>query len=393
MSKTIAALAAIAVLVLPLRGLASPSQPAPDANAPQEAAPAAARSGAAPAPAPPASTTEAPATTDPHVVTLKPIAVTSPKPYIWTFQKGTSKVLVLGTVYPEPEGLTFVPVSINRAIAQSGAVIGPPWFHFDVQVGLFHLLSVWHAASGAEYLPDGKQLSDVLSQSDLQQWNALKAHYLPHGDKVERMRPMYAGWKLYDAVLKHSGVAVEASIPDLIKSDADKRGIQVIDAQFHWSIKDPTTAAHAFEPSQEADLACFQSILYGIQGVPDSARTLAAAWAVGDVATMKAYVSTHTLTRPCWASITQAAVAEQQGLNSEQEERKAWLAAFNTAATTNPVVFTTAPVQYIFKPARQIEWMMQEGYVLVEPDAGQTSAPTPTPGPAPASTVAEVSHR
>jgi hypothetical protein len=387
MSRIVTALAAISMLALPLQDLASPSQAPPDANAPQEAAPAAAASsGAAPAPLPPASTTETSATPDPNVVTLRPITVTVAKPYIWTFQKGDSKVLVLGTVYPEPEGLTFIPVSINRAIARSGAVIGPPWFHFDAQIGVFNLLSVWHAASGAKYLPDGKQLSDVLSPSDLQQWNTLKARYVPDGDKIERMRPMYAGWKLYDAVLKHSGVAVDASIPDLIKSDADKRGIQVVDAQFHWSIKDPTTAARAFEPSQEADLACFQSILYGIQGVPDSARTLAAAWAVGDVAAMKAYVSTHTLTRPCWAGVTQTAVAEQQGVNREQEERKAWLAAFNTAAARYPVVFTTAPVQDIFKPARQIEWMLQEGYEQVQPNAAQTAAPTL----APASSVAEM---
>ncbi len=99
---------------------------------------------------------------------------------------------------------------------------------------------------------------------------------------------------------------------------------------------------------------------------------------------MQAYVNTHTITRPCWSAVTQAAVAQQQGLDRDVEERKAWLAAFNTAAAKYPVVFTTASVQDIFKPARQIEWLMQEGYVLVQPDAAQTSAPTS----APASTIA-----
>ncbi len=358
MSKMIAALTAISVLTMPLQGFAAPNQSGSNAYVPQDAVP--------------ASTTVTPTAPASTVVTLAPVAVTVPKPYIWTFQKGNSKVLVLGTVYPEPQGLTFIPVSINRAIAQSGAVIGPPWFHFGANVNVFNILSVWHAASGVKYLPDGKHLSDVLSPSDLQQWNALQAQYRPNGGKVERMRPMYAGWKLYEAVLKHSGVAVDSSIGDLIKSDADKRGIKVIDAQFHWIVKDPTAAAHAFEPSPQADLACFQTILGGINGVPDSARTLAAAWAVGDVPTMKAYLSTHTLMPTCWSTLTSEAVAEQQGLNREQEERKAWLAAFNTAVAKYPVVFTTAPVQNIFKPARQIAWMMDEGYVVVEPDAHQT---------------------
>lgn len=363
MFRMIAALAAMSVLALPLQGVASPSQPDTEAHASQEAAPVA--------------FAQTPSTADARVADMSPIVVTVPKPHIWTFQKGSSRVLVLGTVYPEPEGLTYIPASIHRAIAQSGAVIGQPWFHFDAHVGLFTVLSVWHEASGAKYLPDGKRLSDVLSPSDLQQWNVLKAQYLPHDDKVEHMRPMYAGWKLYDAVLSHSGVAVEGSTDGLIKGDADKRGIPMIDAQFHWTIQDPKAAAHAFEPSQQADLACFQSILSGIHTVPDSARTLAAAWAVGDVATMQAYVSTHTLTRPCWANVTQEAVAGQQGLDRDLEMRKAWLAAFNTAAAKYPIVFTTATVQDIFKPARQIDWLMQEGYVLVPPDDAQTAASTP----------------
>ena len=361
MSRIVAALAAFSVLALPLQGHASPNQPASDTNTEQQAAPAA-------APVPPGG----------NAKNLPPITVSAPIPHIWTYQKGNSKVLVLGTVYPEPEGLTFVPISIHRAIAQSGAVIGLPWFHFEANVNLFNVLPIWHAASGAKYLPDGKQLSDVLSPSDLQHWNALKAQYLPHGDKVDRMRPMYAGWKLYEAVLKHSGVAVDSSILELIQHDAKQSDIPLVDAQFYWTIKDPKTAAHAFEPSQQADSACFQSILSGIDRVPDSARTLAAAWAIGDVATMQAYVSTHTLTRPCWSGVTQAAVAEQQGLDRDVEERKAWLAAFNGAAAKHPVVFTTASVQDIFKPARQVEWLMQEGYVLVQPDAAQTSALTPT---------------
>jgi uncharacterized protein YbaP (TraB family) len=360
MSRIVTAIAAFSVLALPLQGLASPSQPASDANAPQKAAAAAA--------------TVTPAG---NAKNLQPITVSAPIPHIWTYQRGNSKVLVLGTVYPEPEGLTFVPISIHRAIAQSGAVIGLPWFHFEANVNLFNVLPIWHAASGAKYLPDGKQLSDVLSPSDLQHWRAFKTQYLPHADKVDRMRPMFAAWQLYEAVLRHSGVAVDSSILQLIQHDARQSGVPMIDAQFYWTIKDPKTAAHAFEPSQQADSACFQSILSGIDGVPDSARTLAAAWAIGDVATMHAYVSTHTITRPCWSGVTQAAVAEQQGLDRDLEERKAWLAAFNTAAARYPVVFTTASVQDIFKPSRQIEWLMQDGYVLVQPDAAQTSAPTP----------------
>lgn len=372
MPKSLTAIAtALALLVLSVPGHAAPSQSTP--AAPTTPATTATVPAAAPAATP----------NDAQITDMSPITVSVPKPYIWTFQKGNSKVLVLGMVYPEPRGLTFVPVSIDRAIAQSGAIIGAPWFHFSANVNLFNILPIWHAASGAVYLPDGKHLADVLPPDDLRQWRALKAQYLPYNSKVERMRPMYAAWKLYEAVIKHSGVAVDSSTMDLIAHDAKKLGVPMIDAQFHWTVKDPKTAARAFEPSPQADLACFQSILHGISGMPEASRTLAAAWAVGDVPTMQTYLQTHTLTHPCWARVTDDAVAQQQGVDRLQGERAAWLAALHSATEKHPVVFTTASVETIVKPAWQVQWLLDDGYVMLPHDAQPAAATAAPAAPAP----------
>ncbi|MBS0193912.1 MAG: TraB/GumN family protein [Proteobacteria bacterium] len=317
---------------------------------------------------------------------MAPIVVTVPEPHIWTFQKGDRKVLVLGTVYPEPKGLTYVPASIHRAIAQSGAIIGPPWFDFKANVNLFNILPIWHAARGALYLPDGKHLADVLTPAQLQQWAVLKAQYRPGGD-VERMRPMYAGWKLYEAVIKHSGVAVDSSIGGLIKNDAAKYKLPTIDAIAHWTVKDPKTAARAFKPSDAADLACFQSILDGTPALTETSRTMARAWAAGDVAAMKDYLDSHQIMRACWATATNDAVARQQGVDSEAEQRKAWLAALTTAAAKYPVVFTSVPVQNIVHPSRQIAWLQQEGYVMVDTETASTAGASVAPSAIASATV------
>lgn len=363
-------------LALPLPALAS----AAPSTALGTAAPAAAAAATADTDTP--HGTNAAAASAKETITMAPIVVSVPRPHIWTFQKGNSKVLVLGTVYPEPEGISFIPGSIHHAIAQSGAIIGPPWFSLGVRISVFQVFSMWHATSGAMKLPDDKHLADVLSPTELQQWTALKARYLPFNFSVNRLRPMFAGWKLYEAVIKHSGVAGDAAVPDLIKSDAKKRGIPTIDATFHWTVKDPIAAAHAFVPSQEADMACFRSIIGGIEGVPESARTLAKAWAIGDVTTMQTYLSNHTITPPCWSSVIDDAVAIQQGLHREQEERKAWLAALHSATGKYPIVFTTAPVQFIFKPTAQIQWMLEDGYTMVPDDDTPQAAVVPAAGSA-----------
>lgn len=310
------------------------------------------------------------------MATLAPITVSAAntEPHIWTFQKGNSRILVLGTVAAEPKGLDFIPFSIDHAISESGAVIGPPGFDFGVHVNIFHILSIWHASNGVTYLPDDKQLADVLPPATLQQWNTLKARYLPNNHKVDGMRPMYAGWKLYDAVLDDSGVSWMRSVPKLIQRAAHKRGIKITDAQFHWIVKDPMQAAHAFTPSPEADLGCFQTILGGIQGLPDLARTLASDWAKGNVTGMRAFLANHSLTPPCWVELTDETLAKQQGLDLEQRERDAWLAAVNAAATKSPVIFTTAPVEQILDSTGRIRWLLDDGYTVVQPQTQPAGA-------------------
>lgn len=309
------------------------------------------------------------------IATLAPITVSAAntEPHIWAFQKGTSRILVLGTVAAEPKGLDFIPFSIDHAISESGAVIGPPGFDFGVHVNIFHILSIWHASNSVTYLPDDKQLADVLPPATLQQWNTLKARYLPGNHKVDGMRPMYAGWKLYDAALDDSGVAWMRSVPKLIQRAAHKRGIKVTDAQFHWIVKDPMQAAHAFTPSPEADLGCFQTILGGIQGLPDLARALANDWARGNVTGMRAFLANHSLTPPCWVELTDETLAKQQGLDLAQRERDAWLAAVNTAAAKSPVIFTTAPVEQILDSTGRIRWLLDDGYTMAPPSAEPAS--------------------
>ncbi|MEO8780173.1 MAG: TraB/GumN family protein [Rhodanobacter sp.] len=311
-----------------------------------------------------ATSTQAPVSAKATPVTLAAIVVTAAdtEPHIWTYQKGRSKILVLGTIYPEPKGLDFIPFSINSAISASGAVIGPPWFNFGVHVNLFNLVSVWRDSKDATRLPDGKHLADVVPATLMQRWKPLKAYYLPYNHKVEKMLPMYAGWKLYDAVLDRSGVAVKASIPKLIEREAGKHGMKVVDASFHWTVKDPSEAAHAFTPDPQADLACFKTILDGIQGLPGASRTMASAWASGDVATMRTFLQTHKLTPPCWQRLTDQALAKEQRLDLEQREREAWLTAVNTAAAQHSVIFTTASVQEIFAHTGRIGWLLGEGY-------------------------------
>ncbi len=82
----------------------------------------------------------------------------------------------------------------------------------------------------------------------------------------------------------------------------------------------------------------------------------------------------HAVTQPCRSEFTREAVARQQGLGSESEERTAGPTVFHGAVANDPEVFTTISIQYIFKRAHQVDWLMEDGCVEVDPDAASTAA-------------------
>lgn len=308
------------------------------------------------------------ASSEPTPRQLETVAVSAADsgPHIWEYRRGDNRVLVLGVVFPEPRNLDFIPNTIGKAIGAAGAVLGPPGVVVGEDVGLFRALTLWPSVRRAKYLPDGKQLADMLPPPTLQRWNTLKAVYLAKERDVDRMLPMYAGWKLYEALLDKEDIERKSSILPMVKRAAKTDGIEILDAKFHLKIDDPKKAVHEFSIDPGADLACLESTMSGVETLPGVARSLANAWSGGDVEAMRTLLDAHTIVQPCWSSLTNEAIARQQGLDLDQQTRKSWSDALERAAGKHAVVFTTAQVGEILRSTGRIRWLLDAGYVLVE---------------------------
>jgi hypothetical protein len=205
-------------------------------------------------------------------------------PHVWEYRSGNNRVLVLGAVFPEPRNLDFVPNTIKMAIGSSGVVLGPPGVVVGEDIGIFSALTLWPSVSKTKYLPGGGRLIDLLPPQTLQRWNVLKATYLPKDRDVERMLPMYAGWKLYEALLDREGIDGKSSILAMVKRVARTYRIDVLDAKFHLKITDPKSAVREFAIDPQADLACLESTMSGSRRYPTS---LVRSLKRGQVATSK----------------------------------------------------------------------------------------------------------
>jgi hypothetical protein len=287
-------------------------------------------------------------------------------PHVWEYQRGAQKVLVLGTIYPVPTSLDFVPATVQKSIDASSVVVGSSGVVVGEGIGLFRGLTLWSSVRKSKYLPVGRTLSDVLSPEDYRRWTGLKARYLSGNRDVERMLPMYAAWQLYEAVLERSSIEQrKVSAIETVMQLAKGKRIPVVDAKFHLAIRDPKRAIAEFAVDAEADQRCLRGTMDGIESLPGLSQQLARDWSDGNVEAMKATLDSNILPTPCWSWLTNEAIARQQGEDLDRAVRDAWIKALQEAARSNKVVFTTAPVTDVLRGTGRVAWLLSQGFTPV----------------------------
>lgn len=110
-------------------------------------------------------------------------------------------------------------------------------------------------------------MADVLPADLYASWHRLKAIYIGKDQHVERMLPMYGAWRLYEAMLKKTGLSDESLVRPPIASLASRQRIPLVDARYHLLIKDPKRAIQEFSVPRGQDLACLRSTLAAIDAV------------------------------------------------------------------------------------------------------------------------------
>lgn len=300
---------------------------------------------------------------------LAPVQVSTSTsgPYVWEFSRAGKRVLVLGTVLASSQSVDYVPDRIERAVGESDVVLGSPGVVVGEGIGLLRGLTLWSSIRNARYLPASQRLVDVMPPDLYGSWQRLKLHYLGDDAQVERMLPMYAAWRLHEAMLKKTGLSDDSQVRPPIARLAAKRGIPILDAQFHMPIGQPKRAIQQFRVPAEQDLDCFRSALAAIEAIPHASAPLMDAWASGDVTAMISSLASYRYPDYCWARLTNEAIARQQGISLDDEMRDAWHSALNKALGTGDVIFTTAPVSDLVTRTGRVRWLVDAGFRQTDP--------------------------
>lgn len=130
-----------------------------------------------------------------------------PGPGMWKVSKGEHVLWIFGTYSPLPQKMTWRSQAVERVIANSQELIGPPGASMSVGFkDSLNLLTALPFLVGFKNNPDGARLQDSVPPDVFARWSALKAKYIGADSSIEEERPIFAADTLFARALAQSAL-------------------------------------------------------------------------------------------------------------------------------------------------------------------------------------------
>jgi hypothetical protein len=306
--------------------------------------------------APPAFAQAAQATPPPQAVSSPdampivdeaPLVVsgTQPGPGLWKVAKGDHVMWVLGTESPLPEHMQWHSRQVEDVLAASQEVIYPPASGISVDGGgFFHSLLLLPKVYGARKNPDGKTLRDVLPPELYARWLPLRERYLGRGSGAERMRPLFAADELWSEALDDNDLVSSGVVWPVITRAVKAHGLRVTTPRRMLKITDPKALLAEVEHAQLDDAQCMEATVRRLEAGPGRLRARANAWAIGDIAALRALPDVDRNRACADAAMQSPALRKRGGEGIDAEVEKLWLDAAEKALANNASTFATLPI-------------------------------------------------
>ena len=329
-----------------------------------------------------AQSAPAPASSVP-ITDLTTVAVSGvqPGPGLWKVSRGEHVLWVLGVMPAMPEHVQWRSQEVADVIAASQEVIEPPRVKLTADVGFFGKLLLLPSAYGARKNEDGRTLQEVLPPSLYARWQPLKAKYLGNDRGIERWRPFFAAMELRKQALKRQGLGSSGAIQHTIDALATQHGVKLTHTDYTLKIEHPRDAIKAFRRAAPGDITCFARTLDSIEHDLPAMTARANAWAVGDIATLRAMPDSD-YRDACVAALSNAGFAHELGISDVPARIEAvWLAAARHALATDTQSFALLPMPELLAPDGLLAKLQKEGYAVLAPDQ-EDDPPSATPASA-----------
>ncbi|KLD67858.1 TraB/GumN family protein [Luteibacter rhizovicinus] len=318
---------------------------------------------------PPPAAVPAPASSVP---TLEAVTVSGvqPGPGLWKVTKGGHTLLILGSLAPIPQNMTWKADEVDDALAHASELILPPKVDIKPNVGFFGKLALLPTLIGVRNAPDGATLKDTLPADVYARWLTVKARYIGDDRSVERYRPIFAVVELYKNAVKKSGLGKAGVITRTVVAIATKYNVKQTPVQYTLLVDDPRKAVKEFKRSTLDDLSCFTLSVENIDAQLADMTRRGNAWATGDIGALRDD-RTAKQRAACLDAVTDGGVAQRIGLTDiPKAVRDTWLGVVDNAMAHDTQAVAIVPIEDLLGDDGYLTALKARGYKVEAPDDG-----------------------
>jgi hypothetical protein len=310
----------------------------------------------------------APPADDPTQLETIEVAGEMPGPGLWRVSHGEHVLWLVGTLSPVPSKVEWRSAELEQRLAEAEAIVGSPGMNLKTGVGRFGSLMLLPSILGARKNPDRARLQDVLPAELYLRWAELKPTYLGRDRAVERWRPIFAAQKLHHKAVDRAGLRFGSPAADLVREQAKARQLPTIASIVEWTIDDPRVAIREFKATTLDDTECFERTMQRLESDLDLLRARAAAWATGDLTTLRALREADPASA-CISSLLSISTLQKRGVADVPARLEAaWLAAAEQALGEHRVSVGVLPIAELLKADGYLAELAARGYQVLAPD-------------------------
>lgn len=318
-----------------------------------------------------------PASAGPDVVDLAPVVVSGvlPGPALWKVTKGDHVMWVLGITQPLPKNMQWDSARVEKLVESSQQVLKVPRMVIGAKVGFWGRLSLIPSMTGLKKLPGGRTLKDALPPSLYSRWEVQKTKYLDGSSGSDRLRPMFAGEKLYAAAIKQSQMTNDGGVEKAIYAMAERHKVEVADTSYVMILKDPRADAKRFKQATMDDQQCLSGILDATEQALSQAIARANAWATGNIEALRSVLAVPQKDE-CLSALGDTDFAKRLGINDINDKiKQTWVKAVDSAIESNERTMALLPMDQVLSDNGYLTALKTSGYTVTSPNEHDNQQP------------------
>lgn len=301
-----------------------------------------------------------------------------PGPGLWKVSRDGKVMWVLAALWPLPKRMEWNTLPLERHIARAGVVLMPPSVKIEAEGAAFGGIFLLPRLMSARNNPEKEKLADVLPAADYARWTRLKAVYMGRDRGVEKRRPILAAIDLRDHALDAHDLSQRDIVGRAVTQAAKKADVPLQRPQVTLVVTDAKAAVKEFAARPLDDVECFRRILDQVENDLDTLALRANAWALGDIAGLRALTYTD-VAKTCTDAILQSGLAQSRGFDEvPARAQAAWLAEAEKALATHDESVAMLSLAQVIGPSGYLAALEQRGYTVESPETiGEDDAQAP----------------